>query len=250
MITEPMLILPALYVIDRYGQVTMTELIEELTWFFSPTGEDAVILSGRNDTKFSQKVRNLRSHRSNNGMADYTDIVGKQYSLTREGRDYLRHSEDYETIDYLFSNRFHAGDVVDVMERTAKVSGRNQITSYQEDEMLEEGRIIRVTTNKRIRSQRLREAAIDHYSDRYGRISCAVCGFTFEDVYGPLGQGFIEIHHERPVCQYSNEGFEDFLSVAVSFVKPVCSNCHRMLHRDKNHPLTIQELQAIVDDNQ
>ena len=61
-IEEKMLILPALYVIKRRGKATTTDLINDLTIAFNPTGEDAQILSGRNNTKFSQKVRNLKSH--------------------------------------------------------------------------------------------------------------------------------------------------------------------------------------------
>ncbi len=60
-IEEKQLILPALYIIWRDGPVSTSKLIEELTAVFHPTGEDAEILAGRNDTKFSQKVRNLKS---------------------------------------------------------------------------------------------------------------------------------------------------------------------------------------------
>ena len=67
-IEEKMLILPALYIVKRNGKATTSDLIAELTYVFNPSGEDAEILVGRNDTKFSQKVRNLVSHRENNGM--------------------------------------------------------------------------------------------------------------------------------------------------------------------------------------
>ena len=65
-IEENELILPALYIIKRRGSATTSDLIGDLTIFFNPTGEDAKLLSGRNDTKFSQKVRNLVSHREIN----------------------------------------------------------------------------------------------------------------------------------------------------------------------------------------
>lgn len=57
---------------------------------------------------------------------------------------------------------------------------------------------------------------------------CEVCEFAFEDVYGALGQDFIEVHHKRPLASIDagvevEFGLDDF---AV-----LCSNCHRMIHR-------------------
>ena len=57
---------------------------------------------------------------------------------------------------------------------------------------------------------------------------CEVCEFAFEDMYGPLGQDFIEVHHKRPLASLDagaevEFGLDDF---AV-----LCSNCHRMIHR-------------------
>lgn len=47
------------------GFMTTTDIIGSMEAIFCPTGEDAEILNGRNDTKFSQKVRNaVGSHRS------------------------------------------------------------------------------------------------------------------------------------------------------------------------------------------
>lgn len=57
-ISEKDLVLPALYVIKNHDKATTSVLIKELTEAFKPTGEDAEILAGRTDTKFSQKVRN------------------------------------------------------------------------------------------------------------------------------------------------------------------------------------------------
>ena len=56
--------LPALYVIWERGQATTTEIKDALVELFRPTGEDGQILAGRNDTKFTQKVRNLIDRKS------------------------------------------------------------------------------------------------------------------------------------------------------------------------------------------
>lgn len=54
---------------------------------------------------------------------------------------------------------------------------------------------------------------------------CAACGFSFESFYGPeLGDNFIEVHHIIPVSDGEREN--DYTNL-----RPICSNCHRMIHR-------------------
>jgi hypothetical protein len=73
------------------GTLTTTELIALLEKRLSPTGKDAEIADGRSDTYFSQKVRNLVSHRDqgtgleSRGLAHY-DADGESWTITEEGR--------------------------------------------------------------------------------------------------------------------------------------------------------------------
>ena len=63
--TEDQLIFPSLKIINnsKYG-IPTSELIKNLREELQPNGEDLKILINRNDDKFSQKVRNLRSHKT------------------------------------------------------------------------------------------------------------------------------------------------------------------------------------------
>lgn len=239
-ITEKELILPALYIINRDRKVTTSELIRELTYLFDPQGEDAEILANRSDTKFSQKVRNLVSHRENNRMAHYTFFNEGEYTITTEGQNFLNTKID--ELDYLFSQKFKYLDVITFMKHVN--SDNKQILLYSE-QPISEGTADVKLTKIRERSKILRNAAVAYYT-KCGRICCSVCGFDFERVYGELGKGFIEIHHERPICQYENGGNESFVSEAVKFVKPLCANCHRMIHRNSKRPLSISELEYIM----
>ena len=94
-------------------------------------------------------------------------------------------------------------------------------------------------------------AAKYSYSKRYERdpvnrrkaieihgCTCCICGFDFELVYGERGRGFIEIHHTKPLSE--NEG-EIVIDPKTDLV-PVCSNCHRMIHRRKDDVLTVSEM--------
>lgn len=63
-ISERNLILPAaiLLAASSTGQMQTSDLIDSLERILQPAGEDAKILKGRGDSKFSQIVRNLKSH--------------------------------------------------------------------------------------------------------------------------------------------------------------------------------------------
>lgn len=51
--------------LQALGQtLTTSQLIKRLTKRLGPSNQDAAILEGRSDTYFSQKVRNLVSHRN------------------------------------------------------------------------------------------------------------------------------------------------------------------------------------------
>jgi len=74
--------------------------------------------------------------------------------------------------------------------------------------------------------------------------TCFVCGFNFNDFYGEkLANDYIEIHHITPLNQY-----EGRINPQTDLI-PVCPNCHRMLHRNKNTTLSIQELKTIINNN-
>lgn len=66
---------------------------------------------------------------------------------------------------------------------------------------------------------------------------CVVCSFDFAERYGELGEGFTHVHHLRPLGEVG-EGYE---LDPVADLRPVCPNCHAMLHR-KRPALTIEEL--------
>ena len=76
------------------GFLKTTALIAAMEAEFAPEGEDAEILDGRGDTKFSQKVRNLVSHRVGGGgletMGFATYHKGRRgWQITDSGRAYI-----------------------------------------------------------------------------------------------------------------------------------------------------------------
>jgi 5-methylcytosine-specific restriction enzyme A len=73
-----------------------------------------------------------------------------------------------------------------------------------------------------------------------GALVCEVCGFSFEEIYGPLGEGFIECHHTVPLPR-----LHPGTKTRLSDLALVCSNCHRMLHRGGIH-ISVMELRDII----
>ena len=246
-ITEKELLLPALYLISKNDKLNTTKLIKSLTELYKPEGHDAEIISGRNDTFFSQKVRNLTgSHYSTNKMSDYTGRDKNGYfSLTQLGTDYLnKHIED---LDYIFNTGFSYKDKANVTNKLSKESANNKLLILDENVTVSEGETKTIQAKVKSRSSQLRDAAIDYFSKTTNGLKCCVCGFDFYKKYGARGKNYIEIHHEKPVSQYEKEDITVTIKEAIKNLKPLCSNCHKMIHRYPKELLSVSELKDIVE---
>lgn len=72
-------------------------------------------------------------------------------------------------------------------------------------------------------------------------LSCLVCGFNFEKMYGEHGKGFIHIHHNKPISETGPT-----LVDPENDLVPLCPNCHAMAHRRKSYTLSIAELRKLL----
>jgi 5-methylcytosine-specific restriction protein A len=106
-----------------------------------------------------------------------------------------------------------------------------------EIEKYAEGKPRSVTYKTYDRSPAARQACINHFG-----YSCAVCGFNFEQAYGAIGSRYIEIHHLNQIADIGAE----YLIDPIRDLRPVCANCHRMLHKTRP-PLSIEELKPHND---
>lgn len=106
----------------------------------------------------------------------------------------------------------------------------NEITSVNE------GRVIYKLHKLRERDPVINKKKKDLYLKENGKLDCEACGFDFYETYGELGRGFIEAHHRIPLSDIEGESKTRLKDLAL-----VCSNCHRMLHKEID-TLTIEEL--------
>lgn len=71
---------------------------------------------------------------------------------------------------------------------------------------------------------------------------CAVCGLNFSERYGLVGEKFIHVHHLRELRAIRKEYELD----AITDLRPVCPNCHAMLHR-RVPAYSIDELKQMME---
>jgi hypothetical protein len=102
-----------------------------------------------------------------------------------------------------------------------------------------EGAVVQVTVNRYERDPDARIACLNEHG-----YSCDVCRMTFLACYGKIGEGFIHVHHRRPLAvrkaEYQLNPTKDLV--------PVCPNCHAMLHygRPWDSPRTTEELRELT----
>ena len=200
-----------------------------------PTGEDLKRLRNRNDDKFSQKVRNLKAHDTFERFG-YAEYKGAYVYISEKGKNHLEQNQDI--LRYLLINDFTYEDLTKNLKKIE--TKKRKIETFDENIIIEEGlkEITESATYKR--SIHLRSYAISYFK-KNGGIDCYCCSFNFRDFYGKdIGNGFIEIHHVKPIFKYDNENLIQTIKNAVKNLKPVCSNCHRMIHKNWKKTLEIQ----------
>jgi len=90
------------------------------------------------------------------------------------------------------------------------------------DEKLYEGVKKKITVNSYERNSQARQACLEEYGYK-----CLICDFDFEKIYGEIGKNFIHVHHLKPLSEINEKYHID----PVKDLRPVCPNCHAMLHK-------------------
>lgn len=111
-------------------------------------------------------------------------------------------------------------------------------TEVTDGKLLTEGAKQTITVDARERNTQARRQAIARHGVR-----CSVCGFTFGDYYGEIGAGYIEVHHLHPLADAEGECPVD----PDADLRPVCPNCHAILHLRTTTPREIEEVQERIE---
>lgn len=104
-------------------------------------------------------------------------------------------------------------------------------------ELYFEGALRKVSVNAYERNYAARKRCVAYYGT-----NCVACGFNFRNTYGEIGQDYIHVHHLIPLSSVS----ESYCIDPIQDLRPVCPNCHAMLHMRKP-PFTVDELISIIN---
>lgn len=101
---------------------------------------------------------------------------------------------------------------------------------------LVEGAGCSITVNAHERNPTARRHCIEHYGT-----CCSICRFNFGAVYGEVAEGFIHVHHLQSLSEIGRQYTVD----PVQDLRPVCPNCHAVLHR-RDPPYSIEEVRTLL----
>jgi hypothetical protein len=213
-----------------------------LVWVHSlQNGEDVQDIA-TGDTKYSIGLR-VRDSVCKDGPS-LGDLMTSLYGPRSAVWDQLRHSmqarpvridvEPYERLGDWLTN-FYSSDFRRVSARGRPTpsrvmpSGKNLLLI----ETFLEGEAIYFDGTRYKRDNRVRQGCLKHHGYR-----CAVCAIHFEEAYGEVGRGFMHVHHLKPLAAAGVQRLVD----PIKDLRPVCPNCHAMLHKGADKPFAIEEL--------
>lgn len=99
-----------------------------------------------------------------------------------------------------------------------------------------EGAKKQITVNAYERSPQARKECIEHYG-----ITCSICNFNFEEIYGEIGKDFIHVHHLTDISTIG----ETYNVNPIMDLRPVCPNCHAMLHKQRP-AYSIEQIKSLI----
>lgn len=103
--------------------------------------------------------------------------------------------------------------------------------------ILTEGAVRTISVNAYERNVLARKACLEHY----GPI-CVICEFDFSKTYGLQFEGFIHVHHLIPLHEIKGEYQVD----PVKDLRPVCPNCHAVIHHG-NETSSIAQVKQFLE---
>ena len=201
--------------------------------------------------KYRNNALNEIAHRRNRERNTIADAYIRGYQINGTS-NFQRYLEDWilnksnELIDIVtrFIPEREREDVIAILQgkktEVQKLLDYEVMDSISQSKYPEGRSKIDIHLTKERKQQLVYDAKQVWKKSSNGDIKCSVCNFSFFDKYGIYGQDFIEAHHNTPISELTKETV-----MKISDLSPVCSNCHRIIHR-KRPFLSIAQLREIV----
>lgn len=158
-------------------------------------------------------------------------IFGNQYQKEKQNNK----------INFTSLNRSEESEISIEDELAEERDALLQVAEEDDEMYFPEGREVYLTHKTKERNRALIKTVKTLALKKYGELRCQICDFSFKDIYGELGDGFLEAHHLVPISIQTSE-----VEARPSDIVLVCSNCHRMLHRYRPWISRIDELKMIM----
>jgi 5-methylcytosine-specific restriction enzyme A len=172
--------------------------------------------------------------------SDFAEILKSRFPQAYSY--YLHNSSKYigQTFKFKLTRQNDSSYFVELIRHSIEAELVDEDLKSEEIENMEsrtEGKIVNYYGKRYERDPINRIRAIEFHG-----VSCIVCGFNFEEVYGERGKDFIEVHHVIPLNSLDEEVVIDPEKDLV----PVCANCHRMIHRRRDDVLSVEDLRVLI----
>lgn len=135
----------------------------------------------------------------------------------------------------------YGGDIYPTLQRLLRHTDRIELPltvgEIDDDQTYPEGAIEWVRAD---RFERSKKAVAE--CKKYHGLECFVCHMRFAEVYGEVAKKFIHVHHLVP---QSTRGEAYDVNPRVD-LRPVCPNCHAVIHMRKPTPFTPDEVRAML----
>lgn len=179
---------------------------------------------GRTRTQFRRSLKNTRDEFDSlfdNGRIGWRDKDGRPRSLGNKSKEVYEEwiNRDREELEEY---------VLDLLNKSVSIPAPQ---------------IARTEGGKRVffSVRRERDGTLRKIAPAIHGYNCMACGFNYEDCYGEIGKGFIEVHHVVPLASAGVVKTNPETDLVV-----LCANCHRMVHRKKGVCLSIQKLKECI----
>jgi 5-methylcytosine-specific restriction enzyme A len=202
----------------------------------------------------AKELAKLLNYKSFNGANRQIGAIGQRFAEIKgvETKYYIDHNQERDAFfehigPYTKKGWVMHKELCKALE-TLKIVGtdKNQeiitdrlpteILIFEEDQLLKEGKVAQILVNRYERNSKARRICIQHYG-----LKCMICEFDFQEVYGNIAEGFIQVHHIVPLSELSGEYEVDPARDLI----PICANCHSVIHLTRP-AMKVEDLQKMV----
>ncbi len=178
-------------------------------------------------------------------QAEFYRTDWNTFCLLIDGRTFTRQGEPITDINIQLEEPLH-------QKRSNHESATSNANNLEVKELLSDdiNEIEEVETNIHFREGATSQTVINSYErnpqarkkclEYYGT-SCFICEFDFGKTFGKIGEGFIHVHHLKPISEIR----EEYEINPVEDMRPVCPNCHAIIHR-RDPVFSIEEMKALL----